>query len=304
MPQEVIVTCAVTGGHNNFAKHPDYPITPAQIAAACQEARDAGAAIAHIHVRDPESGAHSGDSALFAEVVDRIRQSGNDILINLTTGWGGRYVPSKEDPARGGPGTNLTHPQRRLQHVIEQKPDICSLDVGTFTFGEQIFVGFPEHIREMAVTIKELGVKPEIECFEPGHIVFSKSLLEAGLLEEPPLFQLCLGIPNASPALPEVMQLMRDLLPAESRWSAFGIGRWQFPMVAASVTLGGNVRVGLEDNLYLGRGEFATNGTLVERAVSIIEDLGAEAVAPSRAAEILDLPSRRGKRPAAAAQAG
>lgn len=292
MAQEVVLTCAVTGGHGNFGKHPDFPITPKQIAQACLDARAAGAAIAHIHVRDPDTGEHSGDERLFREVVERVRDSGSDVLINLTTGWGARFVPGREDPSVGGPGTTLTTPARRLRHVLDLRPDICTLDVGTFNFGEQIFVGYPKHIREMATAIRENGVKPEIECFEPGHIMFARDLLAGGYFDGTPLFQFCLGIQNASPAIPEMIALMKSLLPTGAPWAAFGVGRAEFPMVAAAVNAGGHIRVGLEDNLYLERGVFASNGQLVERAVDIASKLGANVVEPDRAAEILGLHSR------------
>ena len=292
MSGEVIVTCAVTGSHQNFHKHPDFPITPEQIARSCLEARSAGAAVVHIHVRDPETGAPSGEPALYREVVERIREADSDVLINLTTGEGARYSPSEEDPAVGGPGTTIRRPELRLRHIEELRPDICSLDVGTFNFGENVFMNTPAHLRIMARTIKELGVKPEIEVFEPGHIMFAHTLIKEGLLESPPMFQICLGIPHASPATTEVMTVMRNLLPAGANWAAFGISRWEFPMVAQAVTLGGHVRVGLEDNLYLGRGEFASNAQLVERGVRIIRELGADIVEPARAAELLELAPR------------
>lgn len=292
MAQEVILTAAVTGGHDNFHKHPDFPITPQQIANACLEARQAGAAVAHIHVRDPDTGQHSGDPELFREVVERIRDSGTDLLINLTTGWGARYVPGEADPAVGGPGTTLTTPQRRMLHIENLRPDICTLDVGTLNFGEQIFMGWPRHLRVMADIAKEIAVKPEIECFEPGHIMTAKMLIEEGRIEAPPMFQLCLGIPNGSPATPEIMTVMRNLLPEGAQWAAFGISRWEFPMVAQAVNLGGHVRVGLEDNLYLAKGKFASNAQLCEKAVRIVRELGADVVEPARAAEILDLPPR------------
>ncbi len=298
MTQEVILTCAVTGSHQSFQRHPDFPVTPKQIAAACLEARAAGAAVVHIHVRDPATGAHVGNPNLFREVVQRIRDRGSDVLINLTTGYGARYVPSEEDPAVGGPGTTLISPELRMRHVEDLRPDICTLDVGTLNFGEQIFMGYPGHIRVMARIAKEVGVKPEIECFEPGHIVFARRLIEEGLIESPPMFQLCLGIPNASPATPQIMTVMRDMLPENARWAAFGIARWEFAMVAQAVNLGGHVRVGLEDNLYLSKGEFATNATLVEKAGRIVRELGAELVEPARAAEILELPPRAQSKPA------
>ena len=300
MAQEVILTCAVTGSHQNFHKHPNFPITPEQIANACLEARSAGAAVVHIHVRDPKTGEHVAEPELFREVVDRIRDSGSDVLINLTTGYGARYVPSDEDPARGGPGTTLISPERRMRHIQDMRPDICTLDVGTFNFGEQCFMGFPPHMRVMAGIAQEIGVKPEIECFEPGHIVFAKRLIEEGLIEAPPMFQLCLGIPNASPATPEIMTVMRNMLPENARWAAFGIARWEFQMVAQSVNLGGHIRVGLEDNLYLSKGVFASNGQLVDRAVSIVREIGADVVEPKRAAELLELPPRGQSAPASA----
>lgn len=289
MSQEVILTCAVTGGHANFGKHPDYPITPEQIAQSCMDARQAGAAIAHIHVRDPETGFRSGDPALFREVVERIRDSGSDVLVNLTTSEGARFVPGPDDAATGGPGTTLVQPLQRLVHVEELRPDICTLDVGTFNFGEQIFVNTPEHLRVMATRIRELGVKPEMEVFEPGHIMFARRLIEDGYIEEPPMFQLCMGIPHASPAKPEVLNLMRSLLPENANWAAFGISRAEFQIVAQAVGLGGHCRVGLEDNLYLSKGEFATNARLVEKAVRVIRELDADVVEPARAREILQL---------------
>ncbi len=292
MPQEVIVTCAVTGGHANFHKHPDYPITPQQIAESCLAARQAGAAIAHIHVRDPETGMRSGDPALYREVVGRIRDAGSDVLVNLTTSEGARFVPGDVDPKTGGPGTTLIHPLQRLAHVEELLPDICTLDVGTFNFGEQIFVNTPAHLRTMAARIRELGVKPELEVFEPGHIVFAKRMIEEGLIADPPMFQLCLGIPHASPATPEVLSVMQGLLPDGACWGAFGISRWEFQIVAQCVSRGGNVRVGLEDNLYLAKGEFASNSQLVERAVRLVREVGADIVEPSRAAELLGLSGR------------
>ena len=289
MFNEVILTCAVSGGHNNQGRHPDYPITPEHIARDCIEAAKAGAAVAHIHVRDPETGMRSGDPALFREVVERIRDSGSDVLINLTTSEGARFIPGDDDAAVGGPGTTLVQPLERLRHVEELRPDICTLDVGTFNFGDAIFVNTPAHLRIMAKRIAELGVKPEIEVFEPGHIMFAHRLIEEGLLDSPPMFQLCLGIPHASPATPEVFSAMRGLLPADANWSAFGISRMEFPIVAQAASAGGNCRVGLEDNLYLSQGEFATNVQLVERAVRIIREVGREPATPAQAAERLGI---------------
>ena len=289
MSNDVIITCAVTGSHQNFQKHPDYPITPKQIAASCLEARQAGAAIVHVHVRDPETGAPAGDTELYREVVERIRDAGSDVLINLTTGYGGRFSPSEDDPRRAGPGTSLIPPEQRVAHVEELKPEICSLDVGTFNFGTSVFMNTPEHLRIMATRIKAAGIKPEIEVFEPGHIIFAKQMIEEGLIEDPPMFQLCLGIPYASPATAEAMTFLCSLLPESARWSAFGVARRQFPIAEEAVAQGGNLRVGLEDNLYLAKGEYASNGQLVEKAAEIVRGGGAEPAEPARAREILGL---------------
>jgi uncharacterized protein (DUF849 family) len=289
MDNGVILTCAVSGGHSNQDKHPDYPITPEHIARDCIDAGKAGAAVAHIHVRNPGTGARSGDPALFREVFERIKDSGSDILINLTTSEGARFSPGLEDPKTGGPGTTLVQPLQRLLHIEELRPDICTLDVGTFNFGDTIFVNTPEHLRIMAKRIRELGVKAEIEVFEPGHIMFAHKLIDEGLVDDPPMFQLCLGIPHASPATPEILNVMKNLLPKNARWSAFGISRWEFEIVAQAASQNGNCRVGLEDNLYSSKGEFATNVKLVERAVRIIRELGREPATPSQAAEILGI---------------
>ena len=284
MTNEVILTCAVTGGHNNQAKHPDYPITPEHIANDCIAAAKAGAAIVHIHVRDPATGMRSGDPALFREVVKHIRDSDVEVLINLTTSEGARFIPGEVDAAIGGPGTTLVQPLERLRHVEELLPDICTLDVGTFNFGDAIFVNTPAQLRIMATRIQELGVKPELEVFEPGHIMFAHKLIEEGLIDGAPMFQLCLGIPHASPATAEILTLMKNLLPENANWSAFGISRFEFEIVAQAVSQGGNCRVGLEDNLYLNRGEFASNSQLVERAVRIIRELGREPATVAQAA--------------------
>jgi uncharacterized protein (DUF849 family) len=289
MSEKIILSCAVTGGHPNVHAHPDYPISPAQIAQNCIDAADAGAAIAHIHVRDPETGLRSGDITLFHEVVERIRDSSSDVLINLTTSEGARFIPGIEDPRTGGPGTTLVQPLERLEHIEALRPDICTLDVGTFNFGDAIFVNTPAHLRIMAARIQELGVKAEIEVFEPGHIVFAHKLIDEGLIDGPPMFQLCLGVPYSSPATAEILTVMKNMLPVNARWSAFGISRWEFDIVAQAVAQNGNCRVGLEDNLYLRKGEFATNRQLVERAARIIGEVGRELATPAEAAKILGI---------------
>jgi len=289
MSTEVIVTCAVTGAGDTVARSDRVPVTPAAIAAACIEAAREGAAIAHVHVRDPRSGQGSREVALYREVVERVRDAGTDVILNLTTGMGGDYLPDETDPARAGPGSDLVPPLVRLAHIEALRPPLCSLDCGTMNFGPGVFMNTPAHLEQMAARIRELGVKAELEVFELGHIRLAKELIARGLIEPPPLFQLCLGIPWGAPADPRTLIAMRDALPPEALWSAFGIGREQFPMVAQAVLLGGNVRVGLEDNLYLARGQLATNGELVARAVELIGRLGRSVASPASARRMLQL---------------
>lgn len=293
MSRKVMISCAVTGGGDTVKKHPGVPVTPEQIADSVIGAWRAGAAIAHIHVRDPKTGGPSQDVALYRDVVERVRATDCDILINLTTGPGSRFVPSEEDPRVGGPGTTMTKPQRRVEHVVELRPDICSLDVGSMNFGETGFVNIPSHLRIMAKAIAGAGVKPELEVFEPGHVMLARKMVNDGDIAQPPLFQLCLGVPWGAPATPETMMYMRDLLPPGALWAGFGISRMQFPMVAQAVVLGGHVRVGLEDNLYIEHNVLAPdNAALVERAVQIIRLLGEEVASPSDARRILGLAPR------------
>jgi uncharacterized protein (DUF849 family) len=289
MSTEVIVTCAVTGAGDTVARSDRVPVTPAAIAAACIEAAREGAAIAHVHVRDPRTGQGSREVALYREVVERVRDSGTDVILNLTTGMGGDYVPDEADPARAGVGSDLVPPLVRLAHIEALRPALCSLDCGTMNFGASVFMNTPAHLEQMAARIRELRVKPELEVFELGHIRFAKELIARGLIEPPPLFQLCLGIPWGAPADLRTLMAMRDALPQDAPWSAFAIGREQFPMVAQSVLLGGNVRVGLEDNLYLARGQLATNGELVARAVELIGRLGRGVANPATARRMLQL---------------
>lgn len=293
MSRKVIVSCAVTGGGDTVGKHPGVPVTPAQIADSVIDAARAGAAIAHIHVRDPRTGGPSQELALYRAVVDRVRASGADIVLNLTTGPGSRFVPSESDPRVGGPGTTMTAPLARVQHVVELRPEICSLDVGSMNFGETGFVNIPSHLRIMAKAVSDAGVKPELEVFEPGHIMLARRMIEDGHIARPPLFQLCLGVPWGAPATPETMLFMRDLLPKDALWAGFGIARQQFPMVAQAVLLGGHVRVGLEDNLYIEPGVLAPgNAALVERAVRIVELLGAQVASAAEARRIIGVEAR------------
>jgi 3-dehydrocarnitine:acetyl-CoA trimethylamine transferase len=292
---EVIVTCAVTGAGDTVGKHPAIPITGKQIADAVIEAAKAGAAVTHIHVRDPKTGKGGRQPDWYREVVERVRSSGTDVIINLSAGMGGDYVLGDNVPTEPGPGTDLVGPLERLAHVEQLMPEICTLDCGTLNYGDgnTIYVSTPQYLRAGAKRVQELGIKPELECFELGHVWFARQMYEEGLLDDPPLFQLCLGIPWGAPATTNAMKAMRDELPPGAVWAAFGIGRTEMPMVAQAVLLGGHVRVGLEDNLYLKRGVFASNGQLVEKAIQIIEQLGARALTPAEARTKLKLKTAR-----------
>jgi uncharacterized protein (DUF849 family) len=244
----------------------------------------------HIHVRDPLTGKPSSKLEYYEEVVERIRASNSDVLINLTTGAGARFVPSKEEPSLGGPGTTMMTPATRVLHVQRLRPEICSLDIATMNFGEHAFVNVPEHIRIMAKAIGEAGVLPELEVFDVGHLRLARHLLEQKAIKSPVVFQVCLGIPWGAPATPETMMFMRDMLPPDSVWTGFGIGAQQFPMVAQAVLLGGHIRVGLEDNLYLERGVLApTNAALVDKAVRLLSALDVAPATPAEARRILGI---------------
>jgi uncharacterized protein (DUF849 family) len=294
MNTEVIVSCAVTGAGDTVGKHPAIPVTPKQIADAAIEAAKAGAAIAHIHVRDPKTGKGSRDPALYREVVERVRSSDTDVVINLTAGMGGDFEVRDDEPSKAGPGTDMVGALERLVHVEDLLPEICTLDCGTLNFGDgnMIYVSTPKYLRAGAKRIRELGVKPELEVFDTGHLWFAKQMLKEGLLAEPPLFQICLGIPWGAPADTTSMKAFVDQLPPNCHWAGFGISRMQMPMVAQAVLLGGNVRVGLEDNLFLEKGVFASNGQLVEKAIKIIQLMGARPLTPVEARRKLGLRPR------------
>jgi uncharacterized protein (DUF849 family) len=228
------------------------------------------------------------DVAHYREVVQRIRDSGTDVVINLTTGPGARFAPGAEDPLKVGPGTNLKTAAERVQHVVELKPEICSLDMGSMNMGQYVFVNTPTILENMAVAIRDAGIVPELEVFETGHLLLAKRMIETGHIKGPGMFQICLGISWAQPATSEAMTYMRNLLPKESPWFAFGISLHQFPMAAQAVLLGGHVRVGLEDNIYLGRGQLApSNAALVEKAAKIVEILGDHVATPAEARQML-----------------
>jgi uncharacterized protein (DUF849 family) len=291
MNYDVVLTCAVTGAGDTTSKSLHVPVTPKEIADAAIESAKAGASIAHIHARDPETGQGSRDPKLFKEIVDRVRDSDTDVVINITAGMGGDWVSNPSNPAMPGPGTDMIGPEERLAHVKECLPEICSLDCGTLNFSDtdMIYISTPPALRKMATMAREWGVKPELEVFELGHIRFAKAMIAEGLINDPPMFQLCLGIPWGAEQTVETMAAMKAQLPTDASWASFGIGRGQMPMMAAAVAMGGNVRVGLEDNIYLDRGVLATNAQLVTRAREIIDRMGGRVVTPQQARNKLKL---------------
>lgn len=291
MTENVIITCALTGAGDTVRKSPHVPVTPEQIARNAVEAAAAGAAVVHIHVRDPETGDPSRDPKLYREVVERVKETGTDVVINLTAGMGGDLVIDPDDPLTHLPGTDLVGGLERLPHVEDLLPDICTLDCGSLNFGDgsNLYVSTPDMLRAGARRIQELGVRPELKIFDTGQLWFAKQLLAEGLLDDPTVFQLCMGIPWGAPADPGVLQSMVGMLPDGARWASFALGRMQMPWVAQSILLGGHVRVGLEDNLYLGRGNKATNAQLVERAVTLTESMGARVATPDEARATLGL---------------
>jgi len=290
---EVFITCAVTGVGATTDRSELVPVTPPEIADAALEAARAGAAIVHIHVRDPETGGPSRDPALYRAVVERIRASDVDVVLNLTAGMGGDLVlGGVESPLPpSDAGTDMAGATERLAHVAELRPEICTLDCGTMNFaeGDYVMTNTPSMLREMARQIRELGVRPEIEIFDTGHLVFAKQLVAEGLVDEPVMLQLCMGIPYGAPDDPGTLLALVNQLPPGCVFSAFAIGRMQLPFAALAPIVGGNVRVGLEDNIWLERGVKATNGQLVERTVAILEAMNVRVLRPGETRERLRL---------------
>jgi len=282
---EAFITCAITGAGDTAGRSERVPVTPEQIAASALEAARAGAAVVHIHVRDPKTGKGARKPELFRDVVERIRSSDVNVVINLTAGMGGDLVLGGDEtplpPAVDG--TDMAGATERLRHVEELLPEICTIDCGTMNFaagGDYVMTNTPAMIRAMARRVQALGVRPELEVFDTGHLVMVKELIKDGVIDEPPLIQLCMGIPYGAPDDPSTLMSMVGQLPPGAIFSAFSIGRMQLAYVAMSVLAGGNVRVGLEDNLYLSRGSLATNGELVERARSILEGMNVHVLGP------------------------
>ena len=298
MNHDVMITCAITGDDTKVTKSPHCAVTPAEIAAAAVDAAKAGAAIVHIHVREPETGAFSMETQHYRAVVKAIRESGTDVLVNLTCGMGGYIVIGehgiKDTPA---PGSDFCSQEDRMRHVIDlchegkYRPDLCTLDCGSLNFGDgnRAYVSTPNYLRQGAAICKDLGVKPEFEIFDTGNLWFVRQMIKEGLVVPPPLIQLCMGIAWGMPADTGHLLAMVNTLPADAVWTSFGISRMQMPWVAQSVLVGGNVRVGLEDNLYLSRGVYASNAQLVTKARGIVEAMGARIIGPAEVRERLKI---------------
>ena len=292
MNKNVIITCAITGAGETTDKSEHVPVTPEQIANSALEAAKAGAAIVHCHVRDPKTGKGSRNPDYYEEVVDRIREKDSQVIINLTAGMGGDLVIGPDtNPMNFGEGTDLVGALERLQHVERIRPDICSLDCGSLNFGDtnEVYISTPEMLREMTQKVRSLGVRPELEIFDTGNLWFAETMIAEGLLDPPFWIQLCLSIPYGTPMDIGILYAMVNRLPENAEFTSFGLGAMQMPMVAQSVMLGGHVRVGLEDNLYLEKGVLATNADLVKKAVNIIELMGASIQSPNEARKTLNL---------------
>lgn len=289
MKNKVLLTAAVTGAGDTKSINDHVPVTPKEIADSAIESAKAGATVAHIHARDPKTGGVSHDMDHYREIVDRIRDSEVDVVINITAGGGGDFIPSLNTPAAGGDGTWIQTPEERHAPVGELLPEMCTLDCGSVNFGDMIYLSPTEWLRDHARLIQQSGVKPELECFDTGHLRFANQLIEEGLIDGDPMFQFCLGIPWGADADVETMLYMKNRLPENAHWSAFGIGRMQLPVAMQTAMLGGNIRVGLEDNLYLTRGVPATNEQLVDRAVKMLHANGLEVMTPQEARDFYQL---------------
>jgi len=291
---KTLITCAVTGNLVKPEQTPHLPITPVQIADECLAAAEAGASQVHIHVRHPETGKPSMEVELYREVVERIRRGNRELIVNLTTGPGGRFVPSEEDPKVAAPGTTLLPPEKRVEHIALIRPDVCSLDLNTMNSGPDVVINTPKNVRRMAKVMREAGVKPELEIFDSGDINLALDLIADGTLDGPAMWTFVLGVKYGFAPTPETLLYARNMLPRGAFWSAFGIGRMEFPIVAQAWLLGGHVRVGMEDNIYLEKGVLAeSNAQLVAKARHILQSLGGEIANPREARAMLGLPGAR-----------
>jgi uncharacterized protein (DUF849 family) len=289
MNEEVIVTCAVTGAGDSVGRSPHVPVTPAQIADACIEAAEAGAAIVHIHVRDPKTGKADRTVAYYEEVVGLLRDSKTDVVLNLTCGMGGDLYLDADRPSQMIEGTDLATPYERMEHVDRLRPEICTIDCGSMNFGDHVVINRTADLEKMARYAQQWGVKPELEVFDMGQVGIATRLIRKGLVDGDPMFQFCLGIDGGAAASAQSIMALKSMIPDNATWAAFGISSHEMPMVAQAVLLGGNVRVGLEDNLYLEKGVLATNGQLVEKALRIVRDLGGRNLTPAEARRKLGL---------------
>jgi uncharacterized protein (DUF849 family) len=291
MNRSVIISCAVTGAGDTAGRSPHVPVTPQQIAESALDAAKAGATIVHCHVRDPETGQGTRHVPYYEEVVERIREQNAEVIINLTAGMGGDLVAGPDESPMDWQHTDLVGGLERLAHVEAIRPDICSMDCGSLNFGDEneIYISTPAMLRIMAQRVRELGVRPELEIFDTGNLWFAETMIADGLIDAPYWLQLCLSIPYGTPLDVGILQAMVNRLPDDAEFTSFGLGAMQMPMVAQSVMLGGHVRVGLEDNLYLERGVKATNAQLVEKAVAIVELLGASVQTPAEGRQTLKL---------------
>jgi uncharacterized protein (DUF849 family) len=290
---KIFITCAVTGNLTTPDQTPHLPITPEQIADACLGAADAGAAIVHIHVREPGSGKPSMELGYYRDVVERIRARNTQLILNITTGPGGRFVPSPDEPRIAAPGTTLMVPEQRVEHIAVLRPEICTIDLNTMNSGKEVVINTPGNVRRMAKVMREAGVKPEVELFDSGDVALMHDLLKDETLESPPLCSFVMGVRYGFQASPETVLYARGLLPADAEFTAIGIGKAAFTAVAQSYLAGGHVRVGLEDSVYLSRGQLApSNAAMVEKARRIVEDLGGQIATPREARDIIGLPTR------------
>jgi uncharacterized protein (DUF849 family) len=291
--EKVIITCAVTGNLTTPDMTPYLPITPEQIADACVGAAEAGAAVVHIHVRDPSTGMPSMELSYYRDVVERLRKRKPALILNITTGPGGRFIPSEHDPKIAAPGTSLMVPEKRVEHISVLRPEICTLDLNTMTFGKQVVINTPPNVRRMAKVIRDAGVKPEIELFDSGDIALMQDLIRDSTLAGPHLVSFVLGVKYGFQTSPETVIYARGLLPPDAQFTAFGVGRWSFPGVALSYLSGGHVRVGLEDGVQISKGVLAeSNAQMVEKARHIVEELGGQIATSAEAREMLGLSSR------------
>ena len=293
--KDVFITCAVTGSGSTQDRSPHVPRSPREIADAALTAAEAGAAVVHCHVRDPDTGTASRAPELYRELTEYVRAANTDVVLNLTSGMGGDLIlGSVEAPLPPGPGTDMAGATERMQPILECQPEICTLDCGTMNFAEADYVmtNTPGMLRAMGSMMTEAGVQVEIEAFDSGHLWFAKQLVEEGVIEAPVLVQLCMGVPWGAPDDLNTLLAMVNNVPDDWHWSAFSLGANQMPYVAAALLAGGNVRVGLEDNLYLGKGNLATNAELVEHARRIIESLGSRVLSPEEVRNKLNLVKR------------